>query len=84
MAKTLILFDKENQLGEVQLIKDWNISRMFDYHGYLIRGRVEDIDLSDYELFIVLIGESTKYLGSQFYGVVMEIASTDRPILCLN
>lgn len=84
MQKSLVLFDIENQAAEIQALKDWNLSSEFEFRGYTIKAAINALNTELYDQFIVLIGESTKYLNHQFIEDLKLIIATTKPILCLN
>ncbi|RZL40787.1 MAG: hypothetical protein EOP00_26135 [Pedobacter sp.] len=56
--------------------------------GFTIKDEIiyksTELDLSSVDLVIILIGESTRFLGNHFKAAVTEILNTDIPVLCLN
>jgi len=84
MQKSLILYDKENQSDKIQVLKDWGLDYHFEFKGYGIKPLAGGPILTDYDLYIILIGESTRYLDHEFYADVEHIIATSKPILCLN
>ncbi|RZK66226.1 MAG: hypothetical protein EOO95_06395 [Pedobacter sp.] len=84
MQKSLILFDLENQSAEIQKIKDWDLKWQFEFRGYTIKSGAMPLNTDVHHQFIILVGESTKYLSKQFYEDLDAIILTTKPILCLN
>ena len=88
MLNSLVLFDDENQIEEITLLKNWELASDFNLAGFAIKDEIvnkrQEIDLSEIDLVIVLIGESTKFLGSRFKTVTQKILQSDVSILCLN
>ena len=82
-----VLFDKENQREEISLMKSWNLSHQLNFIGFDIKAGEENLDLADIEattLFIVLIGESTRFLDRNFLASLTLLVASTRAILCLN
>lgn len=84
MQKALVLYDIENQSDAIYDLKDWNLNYDFEFEGYGIKSFSEDPILGDYDLYIILIGASTRYLDQRFYKDVEQIIAVLKPILCLN
>lgn len=80
-----ILFDEENQQNEIALIKKWNLNHHLTYIGYTIKDKQLDlVSLDETEIFVILIGISTKFLSTQFTERVKSIIGSTKAILCLN
>lgn len=80
-----ILFDEENQQNEIALIKNWNLNHHLTYIGYTIKDKQLDlVSLDETEIFVILIGISTKFLSMQFTERVKSIIDSTKAILCLN
>ncbi|SOD14996.1 hypothetical protein [Pedobacter xixiisoli] len=87
MVNAAILFDKENQRHEIELIKSWQLNCHVAYIGFDIKANEQKIEFSLIEettLFVILIGESTRFLSNSFNDTVKSIIESTKAILCLN
>lgn len=85
--KIAILFDEENQQEEVTLLKKWELDYDLGFIGYGIKSKKSDftdIDIKDYSIFVILIGESSRFLSAQFISDVKLIINSPKSILCFN
>lgn len=85
--KIAVLFDEENQTQEVDLLKKLKLVHDFNYYGYTIKSKGLNRQLLAIEktdLFVILIGPSTRFLSSQFIDDLKLIINATKAILCLN
>jgi hypothetical protein len=87
MRRITILFDAENHQEELAALKSWKLPYHFSFRGYHIKAEDENnlpIDITQTDLFVILIGASTNYLSVGFFEDVREIINSDKAILCFN
>lgn len=82
-----VLFDEENQQQDIALLKAWQLNHQFTYKGYAIKddhSYFESFDVEETDLFIILIGESSRFLSGQFITDLKLMMNATKAILCLN
>ena len=82
-----VLFDEENQQQEIVLLKAWQLDHQFTYSGYAIKddhSYTQPLNVDKTELFIIIIGESNRFLSAQFITDLKLIMNSTKAILCLN
>lgn len=87
MKNVTVFFDEENQQDKIILIKNWKLNYPITYIGFTIKAKKEIFDLSiikETMLFVVLIGESTKFLSKEFIDCLELITKSTNAILCFN
>jgi len=85
--KIAVLFDEENQHQEADLMKKMKLVHDFSYCGYTIKSKKLNRQLLNIErtdLFVILVGPSTRFLSSQFIDDLKLIINSTKTILCLN
>lgn len=86
MKKVAVLYDEENNLEQIALLKKADTIARFNFYGYSIKSKSENtaIDLNKRDICIVLIGESTRFLANHFLLDLQTVINSALPILCLN
>jgi len=82
-----VLFDEENQQQEIALLNAWQLNHQFTYKGYAIKDDhfyFETLNVEEIDLFIILIGESSRFLSLQFIADLKLIINSNKTVLCLN
>jgi len=82
-----VLFDEENQQQEIALLKAWQSDHQFTYSPYAIKddhSYSKPLNVEESDLFIILIGESSRFLSAQFIDDLKLIINSSKTILCLN
>lgn len=87
MRSITVLFDTENQQQELISLKSWRLPYHFSFRAYHIKATDQihlPLDITQTDLFVILIGTSTNYLSASFYEDLKEIINADKAIICFN
>lgn len=83
----ILLFDEENQQGEITLLKKWKLDYNLTYKGYTIKNEdlnFQSLNIEEKVLYVILVGPGTRFLSAQFMDDVKLIIESTNAILCLN